>query len=330
MNRALYLIAEWLLGRLPVDLAGRRVFDETLADWRKESAKASGLYCSSIVAIRAVGSVLRSVAGVSFREIRSLPRGAVLIRMCLWMTAFLIVVALRSQISANAASVSVSSEGYAYVGRALYFLPVSLFLATALGRDRRSVSGLGLALVSVVVAVPMMGWALPAANSVFLEANRGRYTNPKTPEEAAWRAPRRSGDGLTMSTMGDVAIVPITPNLFMNDLTISQLGVRIARGPGANGWAAIRWLSFFGAYLVICALAPVLAMTLRRRAAYLRYAIVLVTAVVLFKPPVLSRLGGEFSVAVWLGTFWIPVLWMSLCVLLTARREPEIQIRNNQ
>ena len=330
MSTLPYVLAKWLLSTLPVDAAGRRCFDETLADWRREAAKANGAFAGAIVAVRAMGSVLRSVAGVTFREMRLFPQSGVPLRLVFWMAAFLTVVPLIYRGSLTFRGVGLSSPAYLYVGDLLRVLPVTLLLATAVGRDRRSTSGLGLALAAVITAVSLLGWALPAANSAFLEANRARYTNPQTPEEAAWRRPRRPGEGLTMSTMGDVAVDPVAPNLFMNDLTLPQLGVRVVRGPGADGWAAIRWLSFFGAYLSICALAPILATTLRRRQALVRYSIVIITAAVLWRPVVLSRLGGEFSVAVWLGAFWIPVAWMAVCLLFAAQRDTSFQSANNQ
>jgi hypothetical protein len=135
---------------------------------------------------------------------------------------------------------------------------------------------------------------------------------------------------MTMMSGLDGTTSVSAPSPFSNDLTLTQLGVKIANGPGGNGWAAIRWLSFFGAYLAICALAPVLASALRRRTALVRYVAVLVTAALLFRPPTFARLGGEFSVVLWLGSFWLPVAWMALCLIAVARRDTGFQIANNQ
>jgi hypothetical protein len=120
------------------------------------------------------------------------------------------------------------------------------------------------------------------------------------------------------------------PQPFINDLTVVQLGAKVARGPEDNGWSAVRYLSFFGAYLAMCALAPLLASVLWRRTALVRYGVVLVTAVMLFRPPAFARLGGEFSVVLWLGAFWIPVAWMLLCLTVTGHKTARPQITNSQ
>ena len=125
---------------------------------------------------------------------------------------------------------------------------------------------------------------------------------------------------------------PSPPRPFSNDLTVVQLGVKVAGGPGGNGWSAMRYLSFFGAYLATCALAPLLASALRRPTAVVRYGVIVVTVVLLFRPPTFARLGGEFSVVMWLGAFWIPVIWMTMCLIAVARRDGAIgaaEIMNN-
>jgi hypothetical protein len=159
---------------------------------------------------------------------------------------------------------------------------------------------LGAALIALVIGAPLLGWAVPSAGRQFMEASTGVQSPPY-----------KVGDGLRL--------LP-TANLFVNDLTVTQLAARVVAGPQAGGWNAIRWLSYFGAYLATCALAPLLASVLRRRSALVRYGAILVTAVLLFRPPAFARLGGEFSVVLWLGAFWIPVMWMTICLIAAARR----------
>jgi hypothetical protein len=137
LNSVLYTVTRWWLSVLPVNDAGQRAFEETLADWRKEGAMAGGPLAGTVVAVRAVASVLRSVAGVTVSEIRLLPQSGVPLRLVFWMAGLLTVVPL---ISGGALTVTggVESPGYAYVGRVVSFLPVALFLAAAVGRERRS------------------------------------------------------------------------------------------------------------------------------------------------------------------------------------------------
>lgn len=330
MNKLLYSIANWALNALPVDTAGRRVFDETLADWRREAAKASALLARASVTARASGSVLRCIAGVTAREIKLIPQSGVLLRVFLWVAGYMVAAPWVSMIWFGKPTFQVSARGYLIVSGVAYFFPVALILGTGLGRNRLRAPGLGMGFASLVVSFVLLGWGLPVANRAFLEANPDRVTNPKTPEDEAWRRIRVPGEGLSMTTGLHMTSSP--PSMFVNDLTVTQLSARIAGGPKVNGWAAIRWLSFFGAYLSICALAPLLASALRERAALVRYPVMVVTAALLLRPPVQSGFGDAFSVTLWLGAFWIPVAWVALCLAIAGHRTVRVSepITNSQ
>src|SRR5688572_21075439 len=96
MTGPLYTIAKWCLGTLPVDAAGRRVFDETLADWRNEAAQASGPLAALAVPARAVWSVIRCVMMVSLREVRTREGAALLLRVAaLSVVCMLVFIGIR-------------------------------------------------------------------------------------------------------------------------------------------------------------------------------------------------------------------------------------------
>ncbi len=324
MTGPLYEVARWWLGILPMDEAGRRSCDETLADWRREAAKAEGNWAALVVSVRAMFALVRCVAGVSLREVALIRRSGVLTRMFLWTLAYLAIMAVIVQLSPNIWKLSPTSRIYAQVAVVASFLPIALLLATGFGGRRRPVPGVGLALVGLLIGFPLLGWGVPMANRAFLDANPARSSYPDHPERGEELRPWKPGDGLSMAMEWHYYSEVRSPHPFSNDLTVVQLGEKLASGPEANGWNAMRYLSFFGAYLATCVLAPLLASVLRRRTALARYGVILVTAALLFRPPDFRSFDGEFSVVLWLGAFWIPAIWMTICLLAAAHREGEI------
>jgi len=75
-----YRVCAALLNRLPVDPTGRRVFDETLSDWRRELRTYRGL-----------GAVIRAVVGVAAREVASQSMCRAWFRVVLWSTAWVLL-----------------------------------------------------------------------------------------------------------------------------------------------------------------------------------------------------------------------------------------------
>ena len=303
---------------LPVDEAGRRVFDETLADWKREAKRASGLFARFVVAARAVFSVLRCLAGVSLREVTLIRQSGVLARVFLWTVGYLVVANLIVQLSPNHWTPSLAFRLYGQVPLVAYFLPVAVLLATALGGRRRTTPSLGLGLSTLLVAVALLGWGVPVTNRAFLEANPGTASTAGSGQIDI--VPNPPGAGLAMA-MGSRQTKPYLPTpMFGNDLTVPQLVTKIWRGPEAGGWSAIRWMSFFLAYLAACALIPVLATLLQRSKLLVRFAVLGTTVLVVGAQGGLAAPFGEFSIVWWLGAYWVPVAWMALCVAATARR----------
>lgn len=323
MTGPLYALTQWWLDVLPVDAAGRRCFDETLADWRREASKAKGTWATLVVSVRAMFAVLRCVAGITLREVALIRQSGVLSRVCLWTVAYLAIAPVIVQLSPDSPNIlklSAISRLYTQLAMVAFFFPIALMLATGLGGKRGPVPGLGIALVALLIGFPLLGWGVPIANRAFLDANPARWTFPDHPERGEEVRPWKPGDGLMMAMEWPYsAAPPRSPAPFGNDLTLGQLRGKVLNGPDKGGWAAVAWLSFFAAYLVTCALAPVLASVLRRHAALVRYGVLLITAGLLFRPYALAKLGGEFSVVMWLGAFWIPVIWMGLCLIVAAR-----------
>jgi hypothetical protein len=334
MSHLLYTLTQRCLDVLPVDAAGRRCCDETLADWRREAAAAKGSGAAFVVSVRAMFAVLRCVAGITLREVMLIRQSGVLTRVVLWTVAYLAIVTAIVQLSPDSSNIlrpATFSRIYAQVALVASFFPIALIFATGLGGNRRAVPSLGIALVALLIGFPLLGWGAPIANRAFLDANPARWTYPDHPERGEEVRPWKPGDGLMMSMEWPYsAAPPRSPAPFGNDLTLGQLRGKVLNGPDRGGWAAVAWLSFFAAYLVTCVLAPVLASVLRRRAALVRYGVLLITAVILFRPYALAKLAGEFSVVMWLCAYWIPVAWMCLLIVATARRDPGLQATNNQ
>ncbi len=320
MTLPLYAVVRWALGVLPVDKSGRRIFDETLADWRREAERSSGPLSGVVVSARAMFSVLRCVTGVSLREVALIGQSGVLARVFLWTVGYLVVANLIVQLSPNIWTLTLSSRLYRQVAFLAYFLPVAVLLATALGSKQRPAPSLGLGLSTLLVAAALLGWGVPLTNRAFLEANPGTSTARSGQVEIV---PNPPGEGLRMASMGMWKTGPgpyLPTRLFMNDLTVTQLATRIVRGPEFDGWSAIRWTSFFFAYLVACALIPVLGTLLQRSNVLVRSAILATTVLLLWTQGELATPMGEFSIMWWLGACWIPVAWIGLCVVAATRR----------
>jgi hypothetical protein len=148
----LYRIVEWFLTVLPVDASGRRVFDETLADWRREAERAANGWRRSFVGVRAMFAVARSVAGVSAKEVTLIRHSGVLPRLLLWTSAYVIVVnVIRWQLP-GAWPLSTLSRAFGSVPLAAYIFPTAILLDVGLGGRHRRSPALGLSVVAVLIA----------------------------------------------------------------------------------------------------------------------------------------------------------------------------------
>lgn len=280
--------------------------------------------------MRALCAVLRCVAGVSLREVAQVRQSGVLTRMLLWTAGYLAVLNVVLRLTPSPYRPSVLSQVYGQLPAIAFFVPVAFLLAATFGGSRRRLPALGLGLTSFAVGVVMLGWCVPLANRAFFDANPGRSTEVST--GVTHVTPNKPGDGLMMA-MGDyhrVGRAYLPASMFMNDVNLLQLARKVANGPESGGWSAIRWTSFFFAYLTACAIIPVLASVLKRRNSFVRIAAVAATAVLLWTQGSLPSPFGEFSLVWWLGAYWIPVAWMALCLIAVARRDTRLQIANHQ
>jgi hypothetical protein len=315
MTRLLYSVVRWFLTALPVDDAGRRVFDETLADWRRDAASATGRVTAAVVTMRSLLSVIRSVAGVSAKEVVGLRHSGVVPRLLLWMFAYVVVVnVIRSQMP-GAWPFSTLSRAFGSVPLAAYIFPVALLLAAGLGGRHRRSSALGLSMAAVLVAVPLLGWGVPWANRAFHVANPPRLATAVDAAAGSVKSSRFGpGQMYLWATTAVNGVVPYSPLPFVNDVTAPQLVRKVLDGPAQGGWSAIQLLSFFGAYVTLCALMPVFAGILRDRARRMRYGLMTITAcLLLYQRGIQTSFGAE-SVLWWFGMYWVPVAWIALCL----------------
>lgn len=316
MNRVLYGVVQWWLNALPVNEPGRRAFDETLADWRKEAARASGPLGGVMVSAKAVFAACRCVAGVSVREAALIPQSGVLTRVMFWTAGYLVVVNIVLQFSPTIGSLSTESRLYSQVALVAFSFPIALLLGSAKGGRSSRVPSLGLGGVAVLAAVILLGWGVPLASREFLEANPGTVTTAAGQTRVI---PYREGEGLAMAMAGWKTKPYAPSSSFFNDRTVKQLVTTIVQGPEA-GWSALRWMSFFLSYVVACALIPVFSASLRNHSVVKRYTVLALTIVLVVTQGTLRSPFGEFSILWWLGAYWIPVIWMTLCLIAVTSR----------
>jgi hypothetical protein len=175
MTGGLYKLAQWCLRSLPVDAAGRRVLDETLADWRREAATATGRRQVLVVSVRAGVSIGRSVMSICWREIGSHEGVAPLVRLACWsiVSAVLFVAFNWNRsvvIDGEQVAIGPAAVWLLSVSWVLALMPLLAFAAAAIGRRTPSMAPrLGPALIASLVMLAAMGWAMPAANQAWRE-----------------------------------------------------------------------------------------------------------------------------------------------------------------
>jgi hypothetical protein len=185
MRHPLYTLTNWCLTQLPVDAAGRRCVDETLADWRKEASQSSGPLAALIVPARALWSVLRCLTMVSLRDIRS-REGAVLLRLAgLSIVCMLALIGFRWDdsivIDGTRAPIGPAPVVLLSVASVLGVMPFLVFASSAIGRRLSTATRLGPALVAGVLMLVAMGWIMPAANQSFRQLVFGLHANGPIP-----------------------------------------------------------------------------------------------------------------------------------------------------
>lgn len=175
MTGPLYGLVRWFLSMLPVEGSGRRVFDETLADWRSEAAIATGPWGAVTVSLRAVVSVVRSVLMISWSELSSRQGLAPLLRLATWsVVCVLLFVAFNWNrsipVQGGDVAIGATAVWLMSVSWIVALMPLLAFFSAAVGRRGASLPPrLGPAVVAGVVMLAAMGWVLPAAGQAWRE-----------------------------------------------------------------------------------------------------------------------------------------------------------------
>ena len=171
----LYRIVEWFLTVLPVDASGRRVFDETLADWRREADAAQTSPRRVAVALQGLGAVARGLAHVFVRESTSREGVAILTRLAAWSVATVtlsIALNWNQSLTVQGARVAVGPAGVALGSFAwlVALMPLLAYVSAACVRGNAPAPPrLGPPLLIGAVMVVAMGWGLPAAGQAYRE-----------------------------------------------------------------------------------------------------------------------------------------------------------------
>jgi len=62
-------LVEFLVGMLPLDAAGRRAVDETMADWKHEAQRASTMTSRAAISLRSALAVVATLARLTGRDL---------------------------------------------------------------------------------------------------------------------------------------------------------------------------------------------------------------------------------------------------------------------
>jgi hypothetical protein len=302
------------------------VFEETLADWRKEAAIAAGPLARAWVAVRGSASVLRGVARVSCREATLIPASGLPGRFLLWLTvpqAAAVLIVWKIPVDVN-----LTERLLWCVISTAFFLPAALFVACALGGRTRETPALGAGLVAMSIAIPLLVWAVPSANTTLNNANQARdILQMEGTRLQRVEIPTPTGAGVAQRLAVAQALLqrvwPQAPLSFHFDWpAITQP----ASGAGIfpSWWRALQWLSFFGAYMALCVLLPWLAAQLKGRGRTLTAGVSLAVLWMLLYQPVWAGALSYEWLFLWMffgfGTPWVPVFVVMLFGLTLGRR----------
>jgi len=294
----LYRVSAWLLGLLPVDDAGRRVFDETLADWRREGRTFSGVL-----------AVVRSVLLVSWRDFVSAPMGTMALRIVAWSVLWVVLglVVGRYVWGDQGRGLDVVSYAPIAVVATAFFLPAAVLLSAV--RLRTRVPALGLSLTLALLAVALMGWAVPAANRILWPA----VLNPEVMLTRAVPATVPTGPRAAVQQ-----VWPSIPVAYYSTNSVPELVRLIDRGP-YWGWGGIRQLSFQVSFVALYVLVPFLAAVLRtwqRPARYVGFTAVLVA--LLYQARIEAFIAPDWILWMFVSS-WVPVMMLAVLVAIGSR-----------
>lgn len=171
----LYRIVEWFLAVLPVDASGRRVFDEILADWRREMNTARTGLGSMVVVLQGLGAVARGLVQVSVRESTSREGVATLARLVAWSVATVTLsIALHWNqslaVQGDRVAIGPAAVALGSVAWLVALMPLLAYVSAACVRGNAlAPPRLGPAVIMGVVMATVMGWGLPLANQTYRE-----------------------------------------------------------------------------------------------------------------------------------------------------------------
>lgn len=324
MTGPLYGVVRWFLSLLPVDRSGRRVFDETLADWRKEGDRAKGLLARIVASLRGCVSVIRGVGLVAWREASRLRGTGVPVRFAFWL--LLPQVAWYAVFAGVEPEVGVTVRLLSHVTTTAFLAPAALFVACAFSRSERQLPALAAGLVAACLAVPVLVLGVPTANRIVQEAYSARDILQM--EGTTTRVPT---DGLSSSRPIAAAqslvraVWPQVPISFHYDSPMfSSAERRSSIFP--SGWRAFQWLSFFGAYIALCITLPWLAARMRQRGGPGFFVVgATVLWLMLYQPTWDAAVSFEwlfFWMFFGFGVPWIPVVVVLLSGLSLRPRRP--------
>lgn len=292
-----YRLCEGLLARLPVDESGRRVFTETLADWRREPRTVRGL--------AAVG---RAVAGVSVREVVSIAMCRTLAHVMAWSGGWALLGVALSRVVYGWGYRPVSELAAWSVVGVVFFFPTAILLSSVTGRRR--VPALGLVLASAVAGLLLVGWALPAANRVTFGS-----VDMFTLGGFGVRAEAASG--------AEQVFRLVFPRLSLEHVSgryAHDLPGLVSAGP-PNGWPAIQLISFSAAFVCLCALMPLAGAALRNRQTVSRRAAIafaFVFVFVLYRGQIADFVAPDWILWGFVAP-WLPVVVLAAVLIARIR-----------
>lgn len=184
----LYRIVDWFLTVLPVDASGRRVFDETMADWRRELALATSRSRRFVVHARSTAAVVGTLWHASSREASQALKSTLVPRLATVTAVWLVGTVWFNGLPvdprffvAAPAGLAWTLAGASIAAQVALAFPLLVFVAEVIGRRSRETPTLGPLVLLVSCGLVLTLVVLPSTMVFIAHERWSHFANAAQP-----------------------------------------------------------------------------------------------------------------------------------------------------